>query len=671
MGRKRERQHVSSASNEEPDDELLENLRQATAEISELVDAPRLLGAHHFQRLSQAVSALPATQHSSPHADTVLRSLRQARRAFQAKQEAHRPPLVSDYVGLLGSGLRQVLASERSAEQVVSWMREALQVTGSSETAASLRERRQAAEAEHERLERILAEYSDVHRAAAFLSSFGGSLSSVTSSKSSPSKPPKPAKQAKQAKQESKSEDKKVQTKAETLSSEVPAPSASSKSALPDRTLVSRADRLCRLRNRLLSSAVQLPVPSQASEETSRLSSAEVAKVFERHVPGVEKFLYRQQHGVFSLKFMQGAYEEGLRAFHGTDLNNHLLWLFRLVVHHGADDKPGASKYLREVAEAFTDCQAVQARTIEKVGLQLRGLALDFRGQLVRLVGEYKAMAIKMLAVEECTKLGGPDDFNDPAHFENRLIADLGEMAGLNKADIRQAEVDSHAHSRFRPFKGTKLEKAAARLHELFDLEALLKAFASEVSTFGAQSQQDSLPRLFLEWAGERMKEKHIVFDEETCTQVEVGDELALAVVEVVFLGMPSCSNEDTYRGSRILDLFHHDEELVKEVVASEASAKVNEKASAPAAAKKVKIFLEVDLDNHYGLIDPTVMQEVWAAEARGEKLISYQSRGFPYQINLELMVQTNLQTGRSRDLRRVEVPDRTDWDNSEDEEDD
>lgn len=669
MGRKRELQHVSSASNEEPDDELLENLRQATAEISELVDAPRLLGTHHFQRLCQAVSALPSSQHSSPHADTVLRSLRQARRAFQAKEEAHRTPLVSDYVGLLGSGLRQVLASERSAEQVVSWMREALQVSGSSETAASLRERRQAAEAEHERLERILAEYSDVHRAAAFLSSFGGPLSSVTSSKSSPSKPPKPAKQAKQAKQESKPEEKKVQAKPEvTLSPEVPTPSASSKSTLPDRTLASRADRLCRLRTRLLSSAVQLPVPSQASEEQSRLSSAEVAKVFERHVPGVENFLYRQQHGVHSLKFIQSAYEEGLRAFHGTDLNNHLLWLFRLVVHQGADDKPGASKYLREVAEAFTDCQAVQARTIEKVGLQLRGLSLDFRGQLVRLVGEYKAMAIKMLAVEECTKLGGPDDYNDPAHFENRLIADLGEMAGLNKADIRQAEVDTHAHSRFRPFKGNKLEKASARLHELFDLEALLKAFAAEVSTFGAQSQQDSLPRLFLEWAGERMKEKHIVFDEDTCTQVELGDELALAVVEVVFLGMPSCTDEDTYRGSRILELFHHDEELVKEVVASEAP-KVNEKSSAMADAKKVKIFLEVDLENRWNLIEPSIMKEVWEAEARGDKVISYHSRGFPYQINLELMVQTNLQSGRSRDVRRVEVPD-IDWDNFEDDED-
>merc|ERR1719507_698747 len=115
--------------------------------------------------------------------------------------------------------------------------------------------------------------------------------------------------------------------------------------------------------------------------------------------------LYCEQEGNFSIRFIVGAYSEGFRAFHGTDLDQHLRSLMRLVVHHGHEGKPGASKYLTEVAEAFTDCQAVQARTVESVGLRIKGVSLDFYGHLVQLVSEYKAMAIKILAVEECTKL--------------------------------------------------------------------------------------------------------------------------------------------------------------------------------------------------------------------------------------------------------------------------
>merc|ERR1712094_111647 len=93
------------------------------------------------------------------------------------------------------------------------------------------------------------------------------------------------------------------------------------------------------------------------------LSPEEVAQVFVDHVPGVCNFLFRQQEGVYSLNFIVSAYENGLAAFRNTALHAHFTQLLRLTVHYGKDSKPGASGYLREVAEAFMDCQAVQART--------------------------------------------------------------------------------------------------------------------------------------------------------------------------------------------------------------------------------------------------------------------------------------------------------------------
>uniref|UniRef100_A0A7S1RHY9 Uncharacterized protein n=1 Tax=Alexandrium catenella TaxID=2925 RepID=A0A7S1RHY9_ALECA len=333
-----------------------------------------------------------------------------------------------------------------------------------------------------------------------------------------------------------------------------------------------RRERLARLKQRLLSPAVQVPEVDGLTEVPDKLSAEEVAQVFKDHVPGVEKLLYRQQRGNFSIKFIQSAYSEGFRAFSGSDMHQHLLWLMRLIVHHGHENKPGAATYLREVAEAFTDCQAVQGRTVERIGLQIRGVALDFRGHLVRLAGEYKAMAVKILAVEECTKRGGPDDYHDPPHMESRIIRDLGSGFGLNSSHIKQAMADTHAESRFPKLVKAKRQAAETRLRALFDTDAWLKAFAAEASTLSAGSERESLPRLFLDWASEHMTEKHILLDSDTCSRVEVGDALALAVAEVVFLGRAGCCRGEEYRGTDIQDLFVPNEELVAKVARAEAS---------------------------------------------------------------------------------------------------
>jgi len=142
------------------------------------------------------------------------------------------------------------------------------------------------------------------------------------------------------------------------------------------------AARRKRLVERLLSPAVQLPTPADADEEPARLSADEVAETFKRHVPGVKELLYRDQPGNYSLQFICGAYQDGFRAFKGSPVHDHYMWLMRLVVHHGHADKPGSARHLRQIAEAFQDCQAVQARVVERVGLEVRGVSLDFRGSL-------------------------------------------------------------------------------------------------------------------------------------------------------------------------------------------------------------------------------------------------------------------------------------------------
>jgi len=316
-------------------------------------------------------------------------------------------------------------------------------------------------------------------------------------------------------------------------------------------------ERHAKLVERMLSPAVQVPLPAEAAEEPAKLSPAEVETVFTEHVKGVRQFLYRDMHGQYSLSFIKSAYSEGLRAFRGTPVHGHLLALMRLIVHHAHAGGAGAAGHLTQVAEAFKDCQAVQARVIEQVGLEIRGVVLDFRGLVTKLVGDYKGVALKMLANDRIRRRMASDDGN-PTHYENRLAADLGEPLGLNKDDIRRAALDEHAAGRFPRVVGAPAVQAAARARELFDLDALLKVLVAEINSFSADSSANSLPRMFLEWAASRLKEKHVVFDEETCCRVEVGEPLALAVLEDLFLGQPSAPADELYRGHRTHELFHH-----------------------------------------------------------------------------------------------------------------
>jgi len=210
---------------------------------------------------------------------------------------------------------------------------------------------------------------------------------------------------------------------------------------------------------------------------------------------------------------------------------------------------------LSEVAEAFMDCQAVQARVVERVGLRIRGVTTNFRGLVIALVGEYKTMALKMLAAERIAQGKAHDDAT-PTHYENRLTADLGQQLGINADDVRRAALDEHARARFGKLSTQDVQAASARTQELFDMEALLQALVSELNSFSASSTPDSLPRLFLEWASENMTEKHIVFDEETCTHIDVDSVLAMAVLETLFLGQLCALANETYREIKLCDLF-------------------------------------------------------------------------------------------------------------------
>jgi len=304
----------------------------------------------------------------------------------------------------------------------------------------------------------------------------------------------------------------------------------------------------------LLSPEVQVQAQTSADDIPAKLSQDKVGQVFIDNVPGVKGFLFRGKDGDFALKYIKQAYENGLPAYTGTALHKYLMCMLRLVVHYGEDKKPRAGVYLRDVSEAFMDCQAVQARAIERAGLQIQGKTLDFRGLVVGLVGEYKSMALKMLANER-VRQGLVKDDENPTHYENRLTADLGPRLGLNADEIRRAELDEHAKKRFALLGEADRESAATRCREIFELDDLLKGFIAEVNSFSAESPPDSIPRSFLDWASQRLTQKHIVFDD-MCMGVEIEMPLALAIFEDLFFGRVGAPADEIYRDEPLCELF-------------------------------------------------------------------------------------------------------------------
>jgi hypothetical protein len=139
-----------------------------------------------------------------------------------------------------------------------------------------------------------------------------------------------------------------------------------------------RPQRLQALVDCLMSPEVQLPatVEQAAGVEPERLTANEVRSVFVKHVPGVKSFVYRGMRGRHVLGTIVSAYFEGFPAFSGTPVHGHLLSLMRRIVYGAHDGQPVAASRLRDIAEAFMDCMAVQGRVILRVGNEISGASL-------------------------------------------------------------------------------------------------------------------------------------------------------------------------------------------------------------------------------------------------------------------------------------------------------
>lgn len=78
--------------------------------------------------------------------------------------------------------------------------------------------------------------------------------------------------------------------------------------------------------------------------------------------------------------------------------------------------------------------------------------------------------------------------------------------------------------------------------------------------------------------------------------------------------------------------------------------------ATSSSASPAPVVRWEVEMDAGWGQFDTAAEAHLEETHGKGQETTTLQTNGFTYHVNFGLMTQTNAQTGRERNIRRVTV---------------
>lgn len=154
--------------------------------------------------------------------------------------------------------------------------------------------------------------------------------------------------------------------------------------------------------------------------------------------------------------------------------------------------------YLRRLAEAFTSCQAGQARELDAVYGSLIGRSLDLRGQVLSLVDEQKQRVLDMV-----TKKIHPDAWEslDPRrqvpHIESAYVQLFGSKFGLRGTGGASADY-CMAH-----ISKMEAERAEKEFKKMFSVEEVLESVVMDVNQQNKDADRIISREDLSKWAGD------------------------------------------------------------------------------------------------------------------------------------------------------------------------
>lgn len=267
------------------------------------------------------------------------------------------------------------------------------------------------------------------------------------------------------------------------------------------------------------------PLAPQPQGELPRLSPQQIRSTIEGWVPEAGTWIAPRSNGTKALDFLVKSYSHGFPALPAS-LSRHCSEGVRLIVGALADPeqagiKPTRAKAIaRTLAEAYTGCQAVQARTVDTLQGEVRGLtARSLPAQLRMLVEEYRERALDRTVCHfhpNAPTAGDGTPQQQLPHLANRYRRHLGSSIGTSRPRLEAAAADRNAAG---PLPTPRAE-AEARFWQEFDLSELCFAVAADVNQAREEAERLVDRKLLLDWAGSHPEIGHRVFYDEAAPEL-------------------------------------------------------------------------------------------------------------------------------------------------------
>mmetsp|Transcript_45915 Transcript_45915/g.143838 ORF Transcript_45915/g.143838 Transcript_45915/m.143838 type:complete len:539 (-) Transcript_45915:121-1737(-) len=263
------------------------------------------------------------------------------------------------------------------------------------------------------------------------------------------------------------------------------------------------------------------PPPPELAKEVPHMGPEEIRAAIVRRVPEAESWVAPRSNDTPAIEFLIKSYDSGLPAFPSA-VRKHLAEGVRLVVWAAANPAEAgvaearADYFARQLAEAFTNCQAVQARTIDALQAEIRGVAShSLPAQLRALVEEHREMALDRTVCHfhpyaHVTSDSSPTE--QLPHLSNRYRRHLGREVGLGGARSEAADADRNASGRL----PVPRRRALARFWREFRARELLGAVVADVNQTEAEAQRRIDRDLLMAWAGSHAGVGYRIFYDES-----------------------------------------------------------------------------------------------------------------------------------------------------------
>jgi hypothetical protein len=275
---------------------------------------------------------------------------------------------------------------------------------------------------------------------------------------------------------------------------------------------------------------MQYPAPASAQpqQEFRKLSASEIRETIVKFVPESAGWIAPRSNGTKALDFLVKSYTHGFPALPPA-ASAHCAEGVRLIVGALADPdsaglKPGRAKVLAQaLAEAYTGCQAVQARTVDMLQGEIRGLtSQSLPAQLRVLIEEFREAALDRMVCHfhpSAPTAGDGTPHLQLPHLANKYRRHLGSCIGTSESRMEAAKSDRNAAG---PLPVAK-DAAEEKFWQEFDAKEICRAVVADVNQASEEAERRIDRRLLLEWCGSHEDLGYEVFYDES-TVHDYGD---------------------------------------------------------------------------------------------------------------------------------------------------